>query len=70
MEKIILFGGTFNPPHKAHRLIAEKLVSKSNKLFIIPCGSYKLTTKINYVHRLKMIKIAFKNIKAEIIFVL
>lgn len=63
MQKIALFGGSFNPPHKAHRIIAEKLSAQFDKVAIIPCGVYKESTKLIFnMHRRELVRIAFKNI--------
>lgn len=61
MEKIGIFGGSFNPPHVGHLLLAslvfEKL--KLNKLLFIPAFIPPHKTKLNLIepeHRLKMLK--------------
>ena len=63
-EGIILFGGSFNPPHKAHKRIARVLDRRFDKIFIIPCGpKYKDSTKIiSAEHRMEMVKIAFSDL--------
>ena len=42
MEKYGFFGGSFNPPTKAHVHLAEKVVNemKLDKLFFVPVGNY------------------------------
>lgn len=64
MEEIVLFGGTFNPPHKVHQMIIDMISTGfADKLFIVPCGAYKESTKhIQKEHRVNMLNIAFKNL--------
>lgn len=40
MRKIGLFGGTFNPPHKAHKYLAENIIeaAKLDKVIIMPAA--------------------------------
>lgn len=72
MSKIGVFGGTFNPPHKGHHLLAKQAVSKLSldKLIVIPsCISpHKETDKnVTPKQRIEMCKIAFSDIeKCEI----
>ena len=59
--KICLFGGTFDPPHLGHLLIAQTVFEEENfdKILFIPAYNpphKKNITSIN--HRLKMLKIA------------
>jgi nicotinate-nucleotide adenylyltransferase len=50
----IVFGGSFNPPTKAHKLILDKLFL----LFIVPVGdNYQKKGLIDYTHRLEMVKL-------------
>ena len=63
---IVLLGGSFNPPHKAHKMIAELLTKVSDQMFIIPCGSRRCKPSINMVsneHRIEMVKIAFAGLE-------
>ncbi len=59
----IVYGGSFNPPTKAHLMIVEKLYStfKPENIIILPVGdTYNLkNTLINYNHRFKMLEILF-----------
>lgn len=60
-EIVVLFGGSFNPPHKAHKRIVKILAKSFDRIFIIPCGpKFKESTKIVHAnHRIEMVKIAF-----------
>lgn len=67
MENIVLYGGSFNPPHKAHKIIADKLLDEFDKVFIVPCGVWKPSAKtMPMIHRMNMVKIAFKDVKTNI----
>lgn len=63
-EMIVLFGGSFNPPHKPDKRIARMLTYHFDRIFIIPCGvKHKASTKkIPPVCRMEMVKIAFKDV--------
>lgn len=58
-------GGTFDPIHIGHLIIAEKAREEFylEKIFFIPAGipPHKRESFAHYVHRLEMIKIAIKN---------
>ncbi len=63
---IVLFGGSFNPPHKAHKRIVEVLCQKFDRVVIVPCGTRpdKVSTNIIPIHhRMEMVKIAFGNLE-------
>ena len=59
----IVYGGSFNPPAKAHLMIVEKLYStfKPENIIILPVGdTYNLQKHFNYYnHRFKMLEILF-----------
>lgn len=63
MERIGLFGGTFDPPHTGHIELAKRVLSDFNlsKIILIPAGNppHK-TDKIitDKYHRFEMVKIA------------
>lgn len=63
---IVLLGGSFNPPHKAHIMIAKLLAKDSDQMFIIPCGSSRCKLSIDMVsskHRMEMVKTAFAGLE-------
>lgn len=58
--KIGIFGGSFNPPHKAHLDIARLLLDKGylDKVIFVPTGSlYKKDDLIEGRYRLDMVKL-------------
>lgn len=66
MKKIGIFGGTFNPPHIAHLIMAESVRSKMllDKIIFIPAGNPPLknnSTVIDAEHRYKMAKLCFSD---------
>lgn len=65
----IVFGGTFNPPTKAHYLIINYLLNKYNpeNLIIVPVSNKYPKEKISDEKRLEMLEILFKNKDRRII---
>jgi nicotinate-nucleotide adenylyltransferase len=63
MKKIGIYGGSFDPVHKGHRLLAENLSKKINadKVFIIPAAisPFKKGTVASDEDRLAMCELAF-----------
>ena len=56
----IVYGGSFNPPTKAHKLIIDKLfvVFHPDNIIVVPVGdSYNKASLIEYKYRLEMAKL-------------
>ncbi len=63
MNKYGIFGGTFNPPHIAHSIVADNVRQQLNldKIIFIPSGNPPLKESIPAEQRLAMAKLAFGN---------
>lgn len=63
MEKIAIYGGSFDPPHKGHKLLAENLmkICGADRVIIIPAflSPFKETSSASSKDRLKMCSLAF-----------
>ena len=62
--KICLFGGTFDPPHIGHLLVAQTVCEAENfdKILFMPAYSPAHKNGItNIDHRINMVKIAIKD---------
>lgn len=68
-EKILVFGGSFDPPHKYHANILKKAVKtiKPNKIIIVPTyiSPFKNNHCASYIHREEMLKIIIKKNKIK-----
>lgn len=65
MKKIVLFGGSFNPPGEHHRSIATRLSHDFDEVVIIPCGprpDKAPTIDADPIYRAAMIDMAFRDI--------
>ena len=65
MEDVLLFGGTFNPPHVGHFSIAKEVGCKLNikKIVLLPSGNPPHKIGIDVLdgrHRLNMLKLAIE----------
>jgi nicotinate (nicotinamide) nucleotide adenylyltransferase len=69
-QRIAVFGGSFNPPGRHHRLIAERLAADFDKVLIVACGPRpdKATTQdIEPIFRAALVDLAFRPLpKVEI----
>lgn len=61
--KIGIFGGTFNPPHKGHRLLLDRVVEKAglDRVIVIPSymPPHKTVADNDPTHRFEMARLAF-----------
>ena len=64
MKKIAIYGGSFDPPHKGHKVLAENLanVCDAEKVIIIPTAlsPFKNSSSAVAADRLNMCKLFFK----------
>lgn len=61
-QKVILYGGSFNPPARHHRRIALRLTHLAELVMIIPCGlrtDKASVSETSLVHREAMAKLNF-----------
>jgi nicotinate-nucleotide adenylyltransferase len=63
LYRIGLLGGSFDPPHRAHEILAREAVAqlKLDRLYIVPTGQawHKSRVLSDAVHRLAMARLAF-----------
>ena len=65
MKRYGIFGGSFNPPHVAHSILAEDVREQMHldKIIFIPTGNHVLKNNLETIdpmHRLNMAKLAFE----------
>ncbi len=61
-KNIVLFGGSFNPPGRHHRRIAEALLRQFDEVIVVPCGPRpdKLTINdVEPIFRATLVSIGF-----------
>ena len=66
---IIIFGGAFNPPTRAHYEIAEKLIKRFNPdtFYFLPVGSkYKNKQMLEFDYRYDMVSIMAEKLGAKV----
>ena len=68
MEDVLLFGGTFDPPHLGHFSIANEVMEKLNikRVILLPVGNppHKALQNVSEAkHRLNMLKLAVEGQK-------
>lgn len=62
-NKILIFGGTFNPIHNGHLILAEHCINEEgfDKVVFIPTMNPYYKDTLNFDTRLKMLKMAIKD---------
>ena len=62
-NKILIFGGTFNPIHNGHLILAEHCINKEgfDKVVLIPTMNPYYKDTLDFDTRLKMLKMAIKD---------
>lgn len=70
MEKILLYGGAFNPPHKGHELLLKKAVEAVEPTLTVVTPScvspHKHNATVSFHDRLAMATLAFKDLDKNI----
>lgn len=68
MNKVGIFGGSFNPVHKGHTDLARAVFKmlKLNEMLIIPTAQspHKAMTSVSFEDRMEMCRIAFRDDKS------
>ena len=71
VQRIGIFGGAFDPPHRAHRAVAQAALSQLDldELRIVPTGKawHKARALTDATHRLAMCRLAFGDIDGVVI---
>ncbi len=65
MRKIVIFGGSFNPPHIGHSLMIENIIRlfKCDEIWVMPSADRQdKTIGVKAGHRLKMLKMMIAEI--------
>ena len=61
MERIALLGGSFNPPHVAHQMVALWVLAtgRADRVWLVPCFRHPFGKKlVAFEHRLRMCDLA------------
>ena len=67
--RIALFGGSFNPPHLAHVVMAGLALNQRevDHVLVVPCWQHAFSKDLApYEHRLKMCRIAFNDLRKKV----
>ena len=67
---VIVFGGSFNPPTRAHQEIVKKLLNTflDSTILLLPVGNdYKKPELIDFKHRYEMLKLLTKDLDQVIV---
>jgi nicotinate-nucleotide adenylyltransferase len=70
-ERVGMFGGAFDPPHRAHAALARAAVEQFglDKLYVIPTGDawHKTRTLTDAGHRVAMARLAFAGLPQVVV---
>jgi len=64
-EVLAVYGGSFDPPHVAHTLVATYVLSayEVDSLIVVPTGRHPFDKSLTpFEHRLRMLEIAMRNL--------
>lgn len=65
-----ILGGSFDPPHLCHQLLALSFLALEpiDQLWVIPCADHAFkTTSTDFTHRLRMCELAFVRIQNVVV---
>jgi|TARA_B110000483_G_scaffold228870_1_gene292204 nicotinate-nucleotide adenylyltransferase len=69
--QIVVFGGTFDPVHRAHLKIIEAIQRhiSPDRLLVIPCGEppHRNAPLVNGEHRIEMLRLACKDMEGVVV---
>jgi len=71
--KVLVFGGTFNPPHLGHQLMIEQVLANSlpdgstvDQVWILPVGKHSFAKQfVDQKHRLAMLNLMIESLIAK-----
>lgn len=67
--RVALLGGSFNPPHLAHALVALAVLATEDveALWVIPCADHPFGKDLApFAHRLEMCRRAFRHLEGKV----
>ncbi len=67
-KRVVVFGGSFNPPGKHHWRIAKELARQFDLVIVVPCGPRTDKPSANVIglkHKKEMTKLAFASLAAR-----
>lgn len=69
MRRLVLYGGSFNPPTLAHQAVERQLKDRFDRVVMLPCGIRPdkwQTNVVDPIHRANMAELAFRGLGAEV----
>lgn len=69
MPRLVLYGGSFNPPTMAHPTVSGLLRKHFDRVVVLPCGMRPdkwQTNAISPLHRANMARLAFRGLDVEL----
>lgn len=68
-ERVVLYGGSFSPAHKAHKRIVRELAKHFDRVFVVPCGARRDKVSMNTIsaeYQIEMVKTAFQDMPSNV----
>lgn len=68
-QKVAIFGGSFNPPHKAHTQVVQYLLGKGfDEVWIMPAYKHAFNKNLlNFEDRIQMCRLAFSDCGSRVL---